>query len=126
MPKDKETSKSKGKGKIDETKVNLIPVSMTHNDWTYLHETSMKWDYFDSSDQLGRFESHSVSEKPLTAKFLVANWFGDNYANLLLAKSYLDALGFQWICLWDMAQHDNEEYLGWVLLTDYNADYYKH
>lgn len=125
MSKDKDNREDKGTPDEDTT-VHLVPVSMTHHDWEYLSETSMAWDYFNSSDHLGRFESHSASAKPLEAKFLVANWYGDNYANLLLAKSYLDALGFGWVALWDMAEaNDAGDLMGYVLLTDYNAEKYR-
>lgn len=109
----------------EDATVHLVPVSMTYHDWQYLSETSMRWDAFGSPDQLGRFEPHSESAKSLQSDFLVANWYGENYANLLLAKSYLEALGFGWIALWDMADAGNGDLMGYVLLTDYDAERYR-
>lgn len=123
MAKNNELSK----GKPDETKVNLVPISMTHKDWESLHSISAAADQLDSSDQLWRFENHSKSLNSLTSDFLVAYWFGESYSNLLLAKSYLDALGVAWIALWDMAEmNDDGDLMGYVLITDYNNEEYRH
>ena len=86
-----------------------------------------RFSFLDFFTSLERFKPHDVSGKPLGSDCRSAYWYGENYANFLLAKSYLDALGFQWIALWDMAQaNDAGDLMGWVLLTDYNVDYYKH
>ena len=49
-------------------------------------------------------------------------WVGDHYVNVLLARSYLEAVGEDCQVASDEAEWDNGQSLGWVIFTDYRDE----
>ena len=49
----------------------------------------------------------------------MAYWVGDNSASAVLATSYLASHGWDYELVWDMAEHPNGKFHGWLILTDY-------
>ena len=90
------------------TSINL---QMDENDFNRLYSSSMNWAGEDWATQDGRFEP-----LPDYRKFIRAYWF-ENYVDLLVARSYLTAAGFE-----SSTHHDGaEDFLTHVLLTDFGG-----
>ena len=100
-----------------------IQMHMSEKDFERLTESSMEWGpSWQRHVDDGRFE-HSDEAYDTDPKMTwgMAYWLGDNPSNLVLATSYLIAQGQDFEVLWDMAEHDNGQFLGYVLLTDFRT-----
>jgi len=91
--------------------IKTITVEMNDQDFDYLPSTSMNWASIDWEVQDGRFDP-----LPDYRKFARAYWF-ESYANLLLARAYVTALGFE------SSTHLDEfsENTPYLLLTDFGG-----
>ncbi len=83
-------------------------------DFERLYENSGYWR--DARDAGERFEGERKHPGRPWKKIY---WMGGNYANVVLARSFLAAEGSDWEVLYDEAEYPSGENLGWVILTDY-------
>ena len=88
--------------------IKAVTVEMNESDFEHLYDTSMNWAGTDWEVQDGRFYP-----LPDYEKFERAYWFS-SYGNLLLARAYLTAMGFDSATHFDEADGD----ACYVLLTD--------
>ena len=49
-------------------------------------------------------------------------WLGGQYVSVLLARSYLEAIGEDYQIAYDESEWDNGRALGWVIFTDYQDE----
>ncbi len=82
-------------------------MKITSNDFTNLFDTSMEWGK-DWEHMAYRFDLK------ISYKWDRAYWF-ENYANLIIARTYLEQNGYEYEITSDMAG-------GWAILTDYQFD----
>jgi len=85
-----------------------VTIEINADEFDFLFDTSMNWKSVDWETQDGRF-----TPLPDYRKFERAYWF-DSYANLILARAYLAADGYEF-----SVHSDESEQGGWVLLTDF-------
>lgn len=64
-------------------------------------------------DKRGRF-----ADAP-TREWQRIYWLGSQYTTVLLARSFLEAIGEAYQIVYDEAQWDDGRVLGWAILTDY-------
>ena len=88
-----------------------ITIAMNANDFEHLWDNSMNWASIDWEVQDGRFYP-----LPDYRKFARVYWFA-SYANLLLARAYVAAEGFE-----TSIHSDEADDGGWVLLTDFGGE----
>ena len=78
-------------------------------------------------DQLDRFEpvtdedDDGVIHVDMSVKKLIYH-VGDNYAAVLLACEFLRSKKQEFQVIWDMAQHENGDILGYAIITSYGAE----
>ena len=103
----------------------MSAIHMNESMFEILTSTSMRWgsQWEAKSD---RFEVHAKHHTELPGfQWKMAYWVGENAASTVLARSWLIDQGHDFELVWDMAEHPNGEYLGWVLLTDYETESWK-
>jgi hypothetical protein len=83
-------------------------MKLTKQDFEMLWDTSMEWGQ-EWKAQEGRFEP------PVSYEWLRAYWFELSYANLLMARVFLEANEYEY-------EVASDEAGGWVLLTDYEYE----
>jgi hypothetical protein len=88
-----------------------ITIDMDESDFQQLYVSSMNWATVDWESQDGRLEP-----LPDYRKHARIYWF-ENYVELLIAKSFLSASGFESSTHFDIAD-ESESY---VLLTDFGG-----
>jgi hypothetical protein len=82
---------------------------------------------FDKSwaDRSDRFETVDTDDEILKVDLSTRKaiyWFDDNYAAVLLAKQFLKKRKNTVQVVWDMAEWDNGNVLGYAIITDYDAE----
>lgn len=103
--------------------MNVMEIHLTQHDFDRLTESSTRWAGIDWAAQDGRFEvSSPTMTEPINWKAKMVYWVGNNPAAMILAREYVKAQGFDVQVLWDMAQHPNDDFFGYALLTDYVSD----
>lgn len=86
-----------------------------------LVETSMEWGER-WRDKLDRFEGAGVLEwEPPELSWGMAYWVGTNPASMILARSWLLEQDEACQVVWDMAEHAEGDWFGYVLLTHYRT-----
>lgn len=104
-----------------------LTLTLSDEDFGRLTDNSMHWRTVDWVAQADRFET-TVGRNPygeINFEHEMAYWVGDSSVAMLMARAYIEARGFEVQVLWDMAEHPNGELLGYVLTTDYVADWWK-
>lgn len=117
-----------------------ITIDMTDEDFERLTTTSTSW--ADSWDRKGtrtdgrdvswrrqvadgRFEhSQKDFETEPESHWLVAYWVGPEWINVLMCRSFLDGLGYEYEILLDLA-HEEGQMPEYLILTDYLAPAWK-
>ena len=103
-----------------------IEIHMNDGDFEQLAVTSMGWAGHDWSAQSHRFENwtpgKAFTEEPRW-DWRMAYWLGENYTTLILAKSYLAAIGEPFEVLWDLAENPDMSY---VLVTNFVSPAWGH
>lgn len=100
-------------------------IEMSERDFDRLSDNSMRWSGTDWQAQEDRFETSDNRLEEINWDFKMAYWIGDNPAAIILAREYVRNLGFDSQILWDMAEYAENEYYGYVLLTDYETESWK-
>lgn len=102
--------------------VNAITIQMDENDFDALSSTSMRWAGHGWEDQINRFEGTAEDAPGVRPVFswAIAYWVGDSWANVILARSFLAAMGEESAVVWD--DTEPPEYPpGYVILTDFET-----
>lgn len=97
-----------------------MEIHITTRDFDRLCESSMRWSAIDWAAQDGRFEISDGSDH-INWQAKHVYWVGDSAAAMILARAFLQDRGFNVQVLWDMAEHPNGDWLGYALITDYQA-----
>jgi hypothetical protein len=83
-------------------------MKLTKQDFEMLWDTSMEWGQEWRAHE-GRFDP------PVSYEWRRAYWFELSYANLLMARAFLEEQGYKY-------EVASDEAGGWVLLTDYEYE----
>lgn len=100
-------------------KKTVIRVEMTNDDFEMLATASMHWAGQDWETQDGRFIPLPDRDTPIVWTYGYAFWFGP-WANVILARSFLDAKGFAYQVLSDEGSAGE-----CVIITDYAGNWEK-
>lgn len=94
-------------------------IHLTALDFELLRNNDLKWNP-EFLDQLEFISRNTVGAKraDMGYRWQRMYWFGDNYASVILAKSFLSALGQDYELYYDTA----EGFEGYVILTDYERE----
>lgn len=95
-------------------------VHMNEQMFQVVTDSSMRWgENWRAHD--GRFENYSAksSSEPPSYSWKMAYWFGTSGADMILGRSWIIEQGYEFELLWDLAEWDNGESLGWLIVTDY-------
>lgn len=84
-------------------------MKLSEQDFDRLWDTSMQWQGVGWEAQEGRFDP------PVSYEWARAYWFELAYANLVMAKDFLDSKG-------EGYEVSSDEAGGWVLLTNYEYE----
>ncbi len=99
--------------------VAVVILNMDETDFEQLSIVSMQWCYpggrNDWTSQPGRFETRA-GDTTINWEFRYAYWVGEEWATVLFARAYLDAIGQPYQVLWDIAENPDSS---WVIITDY-------
>lgn len=99
--------------------MQTIEIHMDDSDFEHLTQVSMEWATHNWSTQSDRFENctpgEAFTEEPRW-DWRMAYWLGEDYTTLLLAKSYLAAIGEPFEVLWDLDENPDMSY---VLVTNF-------
>ena len=108
-----------GRAEMDEDQSPEITIRMDEEDFEQLSHDSMRWCGADGANdwvtQAGRFELHG-GDHEINWQYTYVFWLGEEWASVLLARSYLEAAGQSCQILWDLAENPGPS---WVILTDY-------
>lgn len=96
-----------------------IVIRMDDSDFEHLYFTSMEWRHEngrnDWTEQADRFELHG-SDTEIDWSFRYAFWVGEEWANVMFARAYLESAGQEYQILWDMVENPDPS---WVILSNY-------
>jgi len=95
-----------------------VTLRINGDDFDRLTLNSMRWSASDWYDQADRFETTSRGEE-INWGWTYAYWVGDAWANVILARVYLESIGEPYQVLWDMVENPDPS---WVILTNYTAE----
>ena len=109
-----------------------VNMKLTHSDFELMYETATSWfgnqSFTDTNgEETLRFDEFCRSGEPAGEDWLFIYWFGACNAEMMLARSYLDARGYSYVVVWDKAEFqdddddmdDDGDPLGWAIVTDY-------
>ncbi|MFJ1700468.1 hypothetical protein ACIOHC_36355 [Streptomyces sp. NPDC088252] len=100
----------------------LISIEMDEHDFQRLTRTSMRWGR-SWAVQAGRFEHTTKSfDTAPSWDWKMAYWVGEDWANVMLVRSFLKAMGADFEVVWDMAENPDMSYL---ILTDFETESWK-
>ncbi len=97
-----------------------VAITLDLSDFQLLWHTHARWagQGWDSEDQAGRFET--LGGRSIDYLWSDAYWMGGTWASVVLARSYLDALGQAHQVISDMGE--DPAFAGYVLLTNYDGE----
>ena len=99
-----------------------IQIEMTGNDFNHLCEGSTFWAKdkdWPAQVRDGRFEHVQRDyDTPPQMRWQWAHWFGNSWANVILARSFLEGQNQEYEILYDLADNYRN---GYVILTDYES-----
>jgi hypothetical protein len=102
-----------------------VQILMTDADFDHLSHTAQEWARYSDDNigggwkghiRAGRFILHAAPPGEWPALNWKWSYWGDNYANLILARSYLAARGHDYQVVWDEGGDG-----AWGILTDYET-----
>jgi|Laugrefa1bdmlbdn_1035148.scaffolds.fasta_scaffold123786_1 hypothetical protein len=101
-------------------------MKITAKDFQRLWESACSFDKR-WAKQYDRFEPVTEDDEVESLKVDLSTrkaiyWFGQCYASVLLAKEFLLKRKHSIQVVWDMAEHQNGDILGYAIITDYDAE----
>lgn len=97
-----------------------VAITVDQSDFQRFWHTHTKWagQGWDSDDHTERFET--LDGGSIDYLWSDAYWMGDTWASVVLARSYLNALGQAHQVISDIG--DDPAFAGYVLLTNYDGE----
>jgi len=98
-------------------------VRMDEMDFEKLTENSAHWGEW-AKNKADRWE-HATEEYDTEPSWdwSYAYWVGEDWSRVILCRSFLESGGWGYShpyeIVWDMAEHPNGQFLGYVILTNY-------